>query len=118
MESPRRARTGGAACMTQDCAMREPLMVASSARGAHVRFVFVLVAHAVLAVLAGVSGAVSFGGVLPWRITEWTIAALVASVFIVRFSRCDTGPIFAVADDLLPVITVLAVVLALATLAE
>jgi endonuclease/exonuclease/phosphatase family metal-dependent hydrolase len=104
--------------MTEECATREPLMVEPSLRGAHVRFVVVVVAHAGIALIAAASGAVSFGGVIPWRITEWTIAALVASVFIVKFSRCETGPIFAVADDLLPGFTLLAVTLALATLAE
>ncbi len=86
--------------------------------GAHVRFVGVLVAHVGLAAVAIGSDTVPFGGVLPWRVTEWMIAALVASVFIVKFSRCPTGAVFAVADDLLALVTLLALTLLCATMAE
>src|SRR4051794_20206192 len=101
--------------MTEDCATHDPLTTNVSLRPAHARFVAVLVVQAAIASLAVANGNVSFGGVVPWRVTEWAIAALIASVFVVKLSRCETGPVFAVADDLLPVITLLAVVLGLAT---
>ncbi len=104
--------------MTGGCATHEPVTAPVSLRPARVRFVSVLVVQAALAVAAILSGTVSFGGVLPWRVIEWTMAGLVASVFVVKFSRVETGPVFAVADDLLPVLTLLALTLALATLAE
>ena len=104
--------------MTGGCATQEPVTPRVSLRPARARFVAVLVVQAVLATLAVSSGTVSFGGVLPWRVVEWTAAALVASVFVVKFSRVETGPVFAVADDLLPLLTVLALTLAMATLAE
>ncbi len=89
-----------------------------SLRPAHIRFVLVLVGQVALAALAIVSRTASFGGVLPWRIVEWAVAGVVAAVFVVRFSRAETGPVLAVADDLLPVLIVVSLMLALATMAE
>ncbi|HEY1738888.1 MAG TPA: hypothetical protein VGI86_09275, partial [Acidimicrobiia bacterium] len=70
--------------MNNECATRDAIPPDRSLRPAHVRFVSVLVVQAGLALAAIASGTVSFGGVVPWRVTEWTIAALVASVFVVR----------------------------------
>ena len=104
--------------MTEKAPIDAPLAAAPSLGPAHVRFVSVLVVQAAIAVLAVGSKTDTFGGVLPWRLAEWTATGVVAAVLVVRLSRSETGPFLAVADDLLPLLLLLMLMLVVTTIVE